>query len=109
MEPDEYTTKYTGFALVGEVECDDLPNTNRLKLDDWWKRQAELVAEAWKFEDGHWEWQGLPSQEEEDSRKEEHRLAVIEKTRVREETEKSGKTFDDELYNKVHPEVLDGF
>ncbi|TIA83077.1 hypothetical protein E3P94_01212 [Wallemia ichthyophaga] len=75
-----------------------------LKMDDWYRTQAALIDEAWDLTNGAWVWRGLPSQEEENRRKEMHRVAVVEKAMVREASEKSGVLFDDAEYNRLHPE-----
>lgn len=73
-------------------------------MDDWYRTQAALIDEAWDLTNGAWVWRGLPSQEEENRRKEMHRVAVVEKAKVREASEKSGVLFDDAEYNRLHPE-----
>ncbi|EIM23543.1 hypothetical protein E3Q22_01011 [Wallemia mellicola] len=79
----------------------------RLKLPEWWVKQAQLIDQAWKpdSEMGQWHWQGSYSPD--DEKKERYRLAIMDRNSAREKAESAGETFDEELYNEQHPEVND--
>lgn len=79
----------------------------RLKLPEWWVKQAQLIDQAWKHdsETGQWRWQGSYSPD--DEKKERYRQAIMDRNSAREKAESAGETFDEELYNEQHPEVND--